>query len=217
MAYLGCHLYNENTEDIIKPATDVFEINDFTAASDWENFIDDIENILRNWRICEANTSIKVTDSFQCKTAILFFKELDRNDFLNCSWKTRKERLQFYGFPFLLIHYKLDTASCPGDELTGSSQLLTDLMSSAGDFCPRGPRPAIMFGVREVLVLGPAGEDTLGNDTRAKMVQGAVNIALSNTNCPLPCLIQVSKLAGKPRLTEQSAAGNGLQEGAVQR
>ena len=64
MAYLGCHLYNENTEDIIKPATDVFEINDFTAASDWENFIDDIENILRNWRICEANTSIKVTDSF---------------------------------------------------------------------------------------------------------------------------------------------------------
>ena len=74
-----------------------------------------------------------------------------------------------------------------------------------------------MFGVREVLVLGPAGEDTLGNDTRAKMVQGAVNIALSNTNCPLPCLIQVSKLAGKPRLTEQSAAGDGLQEGAVQR
>ena len=59
-AYLGCHLYNENTEDIIKPATDVFEINDFTAASEWENFIDDIENILRNWRICEATPAIKV-------------------------------------------------------------------------------------------------------------------------------------------------------------
>ena len=74
MAYLGCHLYNENTEDIIKPATDVFEINDFTAASDWENFIDDIENILRNWRICEANTSFKVTDPFlQASTAILLF------------------------------------------------------------------------------------------------------------------------------------------------
>ena len=98
--------------------------------------------------------------------------------------------MEFYGFPFLLVHYKLDTENCPGAEVPGS-QLLTDLMSSAGDFCPRGPRPAIMFGVRELLVLAPAGEDTLGNDTRAKMVQGAVNIALSNTNCPLPCLIQV--------------------------
>ena len=48
-----------------------------------------------------------------------------------------------------------------------------------------------MFGVREVLVLGPAGDDTLSNDTRAKMVLGAVNVALHNTNCQLPCLVQV--------------------------
>ena len=60
-AYLGCHLYNDNTEDIIKPATDVFEINDFTAATSWENFIDDIENILRNLRICEPSGNIKVS------------------------------------------------------------------------------------------------------------------------------------------------------------
>ena len=31
MAYLGCHMYNDENEDIIKPATDVFEINDFTG------------------------------------------------------------------------------------------------------------------------------------------------------------------------------------------
>ena len=54
MAYMGCHMYNENTEDIIKPATDVFEINDFTAATEWENFIDDIENIFRNWKLSQA-------------------------------------------------------------------------------------------------------------------------------------------------------------------
>ena len=130
----------------------------------------------------------------------MYFKELERNDFLNCGWKTRKERLQFYGFPFILTHYKLDTETSPGAELTGS-QLLTDLMSSAGDFCPRGPRPAIMFGVREVLVLSPGGEDTLGNDTRAKMVQGAVNIALSNTDCPIPFLIQVRSQGKEVGLT----------------
>ena len=60
MAYLGCHMYNEVNEDIIKPATDVFEINDFTAATEWENFIDDIENILRNWGLSHAKTKAKV-------------------------------------------------------------------------------------------------------------------------------------------------------------
>ena len=40
-------MYNEEDECIVRPATDVFEINDFTAATEWENFIDDIENVLR--------------------------------------------------------------------------------------------------------------------------------------------------------------------------
>ena len=47
----------------------------------------------------------------------------------------------------------------------------------------------------KVLVLGPdtvSSDDTLGNDTRAKMVVGAVNIALHNTGTTLPCLVQVS-------------------------
>ena len=66
LKYVISFLQYLNNDDIIKPATDVFEINDFTAASDWENFIDDIENILRNWRICEANTSIKVSTDFLC-------------------------------------------------------------------------------------------------------------------------------------------------------
>ena len=46
-SYGGCHMYNEEDESIVRPATDVFEINDFTAATEWENFIDDIENVLR--------------------------------------------------------------------------------------------------------------------------------------------------------------------------
>ena len=46
-SYGGCHMYNEEDDTIVRPATDVFEINDFTAATEWENFIDDIENVLR--------------------------------------------------------------------------------------------------------------------------------------------------------------------------
>ena len=109
---------------------------------------------------------------------------------MNHGWKCRKEKLEFYGFPFIFYHYKLDVGTNSSNNKS-SHQVVTDLMNSASDFCPRGPRPAIMFGVREVLVLGPAGDDTLSNDTRAKMVLGAVNVALHNTNCQLPCLVQV--------------------------
>eukprot|EP00092_Neocalanus_flemingeri_P094108 GFUD01119652.1.p1 GENE.GFUD01119652.1~~GFUD01119652.1.p1 ORF type:complete len:175 (+),score=45.84 GFUD01119652.1:7-531(+) len=38
MTYLGCRMCNENDDEIIEPATDVFEINEFTAATDWEMF-----------------------------------------------------------------------------------------------------------------------------------------------------------------------------------
>ena len=34
-------------DEINLPATDVFEIEDFTAATDWENFMDQLEDILR--------------------------------------------------------------------------------------------------------------------------------------------------------------------------
>ncbi len=54
---------------------------------------------------------------------------------------------------------------------------------------------SLMIMMPQVLVLGPdtvTTEDTLGNDTRAKMVVGAVNIALHNTGTTLPCLVQVS-------------------------
>ena len=61
MAYMGCHMYNENDDEIIKPAKDVFEINDFTAATEWENFIDDIENIFRNWKLSQSRKRVKVS------------------------------------------------------------------------------------------------------------------------------------------------------------
>ena len=49
--YRGCHMYQEDSDEIVQPATDVFEIQDFTAATGWENFIDDLENVLRGWRL----------------------------------------------------------------------------------------------------------------------------------------------------------------------
>ena len=82
---------------------------------------------------------------------------MSKNDFLKASWKCRKEKIEFYEFPFLLYHYKLvvddtsdDTCDTNNDETDDNNQLYSDMMSSAADFCPVGPKPAILFGLREV-------------------------------------------------------------------
>jgi len=50
--YEGCHMYDENGEVVNRPATDVFEIEDFTAATSWEHLVDQLEDILRGWKLC---------------------------------------------------------------------------------------------------------------------------------------------------------------------
>ena len=66
----------------------------------------------------------------------------------------------FYDFPFLLYHYKLgddhDSDEAPDDDDVSddnNNQMMADMMSSASDFCPVGPTPAIMFGLREVMMI----------------------------------------------------------------
>ena len=107
-----------------------------------------------------------------------YLQELDKTDFLSHGWTCQKKNLKdFNEFPFTLYHYKVDDED-------------SNPVNSAPD-CPDGARLAVMFGLTEFLLIGPAGQDTLCNDTRAKMVLGAVNIALTNTGCALPCLVQV--------------------------
>jgi len=198
-------MYDENSDEITKPATDVFEINDFTAASDWENFIDDIENMLRNWKLGGANKKEK---------------PLEKGDFSTYNWKSRSETIQFHDFVFRVSHYKLnldDDGKSPeispqsspkkqetenegdhGDGIAEGDQpndgiACSDLLSSSNDFTDKGPMAARLFGLREVIMMAPAGTEVLGSDTRAKMVVGAINIALNNTSCQVPVLVQVMK------------------------
>lgn len=169
----------------------------------------------RNWQISNAKASCQV----------------DRSRFQEANWRSRREKLDFYDFPFWMIHYQLvieDTESGRenfgevvergevggekgggggqnyrdeegdadksqdkiGDEEEG--QVGVDMLSSNADFTNGGPPGAACWGLREMIVIQPAGEEILGNDTRARMVVGAVNIALHNTGCPVACLVQVN-------------------------
>ena len=41
----------KEAELLIRPISDPFEIEDFTAASDWEKFVASLEEAIREWKI----------------------------------------------------------------------------------------------------------------------------------------------------------------------
>ena len=144
-------------------------------------------------------------------------QEVDRSSFQAANWRSRREKLDFYDFPFWMIHYQLmieggesgkvteggeegggegeddgsEGVAADRKEADEESQVGVDMLSSNADFTHGGPPGASCWGLREMIVIQPAGEEILGNDTRARMVVGAVNIALHNTGCPVACLVQV--------------------------
>ena len=69
---------------------------------------------------------------------------------------------------------------------------MEDISSGNFDFvCDAQPIPLTMFGLSEMIIISPSGPDILGNETRANQILGSINIALQNTSCPVPFLVQV--------------------------
>ena len=162
----------------------------------------------RNWQISNSRRKSQDADRSSLQS-------------VGANWRSRREKLDFYDFPFWMIHYQLAIEGREGDEkntredadgggggedyIAGTagksgekeadeeSQVCVDLLSSNADFTHGGPPGAACWGLREMIVIQPAGEEILGNDTRARMVVGAVNIALHNTGCPVACLVQVKQ------------------------
>jgi len=178
--YVGCHMYGEGDDEINLPATDVFEIEDFTAATDWENFMDQLEDILRAWKLCGARPPSALKPGSRVE------------------WKQKTAELFYLDFPFAIKLFKAVDNEDMGAEIGPSkdnshseSRVMEDLACGNFDFVNVGPVPGTLFGFTEMLIISPAGKEILGNETRAGQVLGAVNIAVHNTNCQLPVLVQV--------------------------
>ena len=102
MAHLGPHLYSESEPDtIVEPATEIFEIDDFTSTSDWEKFVAQVEHIIREWGLTtRADNHAPERPSPE---------ELAR-----CPWGRRSTSLIFYEFDFLVTWHFRKNPNNPG-------------------------------------------------------------------------------------------------------
>ncbi|XP_063237642.1 rab3 GTPase-activating protein catalytic subunit isoform X2 [Bacillus rossius redtenbacheri] len=154
---------------------------DFTTASAWEVFISRLEEVIHDWKLSNLKRGPPLKSG-----------DLSKND-----WEITSEKVSFADVDFVLTRHRVRledaAASLPGDQSAEPCQALADMMSLENTFPEAGaPAPPVVcwFGLRDFLVLAPARGAQVSSESKLKMLLSSVCMAVSNSGCELPVLVQ---------------------------
>ena len=191
---LGSHLYFEGSPEVVESASELFEIDDFTSPSAWEKFVSQFEQILRDWNLHKPSRVMSA-----------------REDVSSCSWawKSQSRTLIYHEFEFLVTEHKkydpnvkeaFEEEEFESEEgqkprsWRGSTPDYVNALVLPGSFPSQKCHPLhAYYGLNHFIVLSPSKreKEEIDNETRAKMALSTLAVALSNTNCAVPCFVQV--------------------------
>ena len=161
------------------------DINDFTAASAWEQFVAQVEQQLHAWHLSGGQRRQR------CK--------LTRTEFASIRWVYASQPISFARVPLLLHHcHDVDGGgqgqAQPSDSEQQLSATLLDSACGEHDFASRSPPVTRMFGLREFLVIsGTDKSPEIGSLDRVKLLLSSAVLALGNTGCHVPFFVQVNQ------------------------
>ncbi|XP_053386615.1 rab3 GTPase-activating protein catalytic subunit-like [Mercenaria mercenaria] len=169
---------------------EVFEITDFTTASEWERFISRVEEILHEWKLVSSPPRLPAP----------------KGAYTNGTWEEKTEELTFANFKFSLTHSWLKSKDEKteksaekesGEEDDDNDREITptvygDLMNMDNDFPSRAHCICRWYGLQDFVTLSPANntEAVLG-ESKAKLLLSSVNIALTDAGCCVPIFVQI--------------------------
>ncbi|XP_048775837.1 rab3 GTPase-activating protein catalytic subunit-like isoform X2 [Ostrea edulis] len=174
---------------------DVFEITDFTTASDWERFVARLEELLHEWKLVNHNP----------------LPPAPRGSLSTGKWCEKTETINFADFVFLVTYKYLERNDIqktgeeqrpsPDDESEEKESsedtlptVMADMMSLDNDFPSKSHCLSRWYGLQEFLVITPSQTSAaIDSESRAKILLSSVSIALNNTGSPLPVFIQVQQ------------------------
>ncbi|XP_006880869.1 PREDICTED: rab3 GTPase-activating protein catalytic subunit [Elephantulus edwardii] len=109
-----------------EPESEVFELTDFTTASEWERFISKVEEVLNDWKLIGNSLG----------------KPLEKGIFTSGTWEEKSDEIYFADFKFSITHHYLvqESSDKEGkDELLEDiiPQSMQDLLYMENDFPPR--------------------------------------------------------------------------------
>uniref|UniRef100_A0A5F9CZX9 Rab3 GTPase-activating protein catalytic subunit n=1 Tax=Oryctolagus cuniculus TaxID=9986 RepID=A0A5F9CZX9_RABIT len=164
-----------------EPESEVFEITDFTTASEWERFISKVEEVLNDWKLIGNSLG----------------KPLEKGIFTSGIWEEKSDEISFADFRFSVTHHYLvqeSTDKDGKDELLEDviPQSMQDLLCMNNDFPPRAHCLVRWYGLREFVVIAPAAHsDAVLSESKCNLLLSSVSIALGNTGCQVPLFVQI--------------------------
>ncbi|TRZ02365.1 hypothetical protein DNTS_019010 [Danionella cerebrum] len=147
------------------PESEVFEITDFTTASEWERFISKIEEVLNDWKLIGPRAG----------------KPLEKGVFTSGSWEESTQEISFADFKFSITHHYLKQEGVENEAKDEPQEGTRDF------YIP-------MFGVREFVVLSPGANcEAIISESKCNLLLSSVSIALANSGCQVPLLVQIQQ------------------------
>uniref|UniRef100_A0A8D0L343 Rab3 GTPase-activating protein catalytic subunit n=1 Tax=Sphenodon punctatus TaxID=8508 RepID=A0A8D0L343_SPHPU len=153
------------------PESEVFEITDFTTASEWERFISKVEEVLNDWKLI----------------GIASGKPLGKGVYTTDAWEEKSDEISFADFKFSVTHHYLVQESSDKD---GKEELIEDalpvsmqdLLCMNNDFPPRAHCLVRWYGLREFVVIAPAANnDAVLSESKCNLLLSSISVALGNT------------------------------------
>ncbi|XP_070803091.1 rab3 GTPase-activating protein catalytic subunit isoform X2 [Pituophis catenifer annectens] len=164
-----------------EPESEVFEITDFTTASEWERFISRVEEVLNDWKLINISSG----------------KSLEKGVYTTETWEEKSDEITFADFRFSVTHHYLvqkSTDKNAKDELVEDALpvAMQDLLCMNNDFPPRAHCLVRWYGLRELVVIAPAANnEAVLSESKCNLLLSSVSIALGNTGCQVPVFVQI--------------------------
>nr|XP_033467499.1 rab3 GTPase-activating protein catalytic subunit isoform X1 [Epinephelus lanceolatus] len=166
------------------PESEVFEITDFTTASEWERFVSRVEELLNDWKLI-GNSAGSSTP--------------EKGEYTTGTWREKSMEIHFADFKFYVTHYFLKQ-ECEKDNGKDKPEedtfplAMQDLLCMNNDFPPRAHCLVRWYGIREFVVITPGTNcEAIISESKCNLLLSSISIALTNSGCQVPMFVQIQQ------------------------
>ncbi|CAG5912367.1 unnamed protein product [Menidia menidia] len=164
--------------------SDVFEINDFTTASEWERFVSRVEEVLSDWKLTEASVGKRSPE---------------KGEYTSGTWGEESKDISFADFKFYITHYFLKQ-ECKQDDVPEKREedsipiAMQDLLCMNNDFPPRAHCLVRWFGLQEFVVISPGTNcEAIISESKCNLLLSSISISLTSSGCQVPMFVQIQQ------------------------
>ncbi|XP_062861672.1 rab3 GTPase-activating protein catalytic subunit [Trichomycterus rosablanca] len=165
------------------PECEVFEITDFTTASEWERFVSRVEETLNDWKLIGSNVG----------------KPPEKGEYTTGTWEDESREINFADFKFSITHHYLKQECVESEGKEDGEEdpfplAMQDLLCMNNDFPPRAHCLVRWYGLREFVVISPGANcEAIISESKCNLLLSSVSIALANTGCQVPLFVQIQQ------------------------